>query len=610
MHFGSHEGWSSRCWLPLLVASLALAPTTANASRGGLQPGDTATDFELTDWRGQEHKLLPSASDSNRPELTVVAFLGVDCPLVRAYGPRLAELAATYGTQSVKFVAINSNRQDSLAEMGAFARSSGIEFALLKDPDNKVADQFGASRTPEVFVLDKDQVVRYRGRIDDQYIVGRQRPKPTQEDLREALDELLAGKSVTQPVTEAVGCFIGRAPQKEVQGNVTYSHQISRLLNSRCVRCHRPGEIAPFTLTSYEDASGWAEAMMEVVDAGRMPPWFANPEHGQFKNDARLTGDEKQLLADWVAGGCPEGDPVELPPPPQFVTGWQIPEPDQVVYIRDEPFDVPATGTVQYKYFTVDPGWTEDKWIKAAECRPDNRAVVHHIVAVFLKPLQRTLSEGRGGMVGYAPGMPPVNYPHRAALYVPAGSKILFQMQYTPNGTPQKDRSYVGLVFADPATVDHKITGGKVALGGSALKIVPHEDNQVFQAQRQLNRELRLVTLTPHMHLRGKSFRYEAIYPDGTQEILLDVPRFDFNWQLRYDLAEPKRLPKGTTLVATARFDNSENNLANPDPSQLVTWGDQTWDEMMIGYFTALPDGPDAHPGTAAVTDDEPNEEE
>ncbi len=550
--------------------------------------------FSLRDFRGKTHDL----ADLGDKQLVVVAFVGCECPLAKQYAPRLKKLSAEYGPRGVAFLGIDSNSQDTVTELAAYARIHEIEFPLLKDPGNTVADQFGAKRTPEVFVLDRDRTVCYQGRIDDQYVVGRQRSEPTRRDLAAALDELLEDKPVRVAKTEAAGCHIGRVPARREGGEVTYSNQIARLLQQRCVECHRAGEIAPFPLTDYAEVVGWAETMQEVVHQGRMPPWFANPEYGKFANDARLTGDEKRLLGDWIAAGCPEGDPAQLPPPRQFTVGWQIPQPDQVIYIREEPVTVQAEGTVAYQYYTVDPGFTEDKWIKAAECRPDNRGVVHHIVAFFVPPGEKVRDGLQRVMVGYAPGMPPVSFGEGAAMFVPAGARVIFQMHYTPNGSEQKDRSSMGLVFADPATVKQRVGGGAAA--NRFFQIPPGDGNYEVRSHHRFDKDVRLLTLTPHMHLRGKSFRYEAEYPDGKREVLLDIPHYDFNWQLRYRLAEPKLLPQGTRLECTAHFDNSADNLANPDPTTAVRWGDQTWEEMMIGYFSTLPVESDVHGSSAA----------
>ncbi|HVA50839.1 MAG TPA: redoxin domain-containing protein [Pirellulales bacterium] len=568
-----------------ILALLATAGFSANvlSTETAVPVGRKIDEFTLRDFRGKLHAL----SDFDDRQLVVVAFVGCECPLAKQYAPRLKKLADEFGPRGVAFLGVDSNSQDTLTELAACARIHEIEFPVLKDPGNVVADQFGAQRTPEVFVLDRDRTIRYRGRIDDQYLVGKQRPEPTRRDLAVALDELLSASAVSVPATDAVGCHIGRVPKRQAQGEATYSNQISRLLQQHCVECHRQGEIAPFPLTDYAEVVGWAETMQEVVHQGRMPPWFASPEYGKFSNDARLTDDEKRLLDEWVAAGCPEGDRSQLPEPRQFTVGWQIPQPDQTVYIREEPVKVQAEGTVAYQYYTVDPGFTEDKWIKAAECRPDNRGVVHHIVAFFVPPGEKLRDGVRGAMVGYAPGMPPTCFDDGTAMFVPAGSRVIFQMHYTPNGSEQLDRSSLGLVFADPATVTRRIGGGMA--GNRFFQIPPGADNFEVRSHHHFDNDALLLTMTPHMHLRGKSFRYEAAYPDGTREVLLDIPHYDFNWQLRYRLAEPKLLPKGTTLECIAHFDNSADNLANPDPTKPVRWGDQTWEEMMIGYFSTLP---------------------
>jgi peroxiredoxin len=570
---------------PAFVASLLIGiVSTALAAEPAQSPiGRKIENFSLRDDRGGEHAL----ADFKESKLLVVAFLGTECPLAKLYAPRLAQLESQFGPQSVAFVGINANQQDSVTEIAHYARTHELKFPILKDVGNVVADQFGAIRTPEVFVLDSSRAVRYWGRIDDQYVVGVQRPKATRNDLAAALTELLAGKPVSQPVTQAVGCFIGRINRPNGQADVTYSREIARIFQQRCVECHRAGEIAPFSLTSYADATGWAETILEVIDAGRMPPWHADPKYGHFVNDARLSEEEKSLVRRWVRAGAPEGNPADLPPPRQFVQGWRIPEPDRVVYMSETPFTIKAEGEVRYQYFVVDPGFTEDKWVKAAECMPGNRAVVHHIIVGIAPPDGRPRKSGlevdSDWLVATAPGARPLLLPEGYAKRIPAGSKLVFQMHYTPNGSVQQDRSSVGLVFADPAAVRKEVGTWKAATRG--FLIPPHAENHKVEAWHTFSKDSLMLAMFPHMHLRGKSFRYEAQYPDGRSEILLDVPHYDFGWQNTYIFAEPKLMPAGTRLHCVAHFDNSENNLANPDPTDTVRWGDQTWEEMMIGYF-------------------------
>jgi peroxiredoxin len=584
-----------------LILALLASPAVADEP---VPIGRQIENFQLHDYLGTQHSL----EELSEKKAVVVVFLGVECPLAKLYGPRLAELADRYQEQGVAFVGIDSNRQDTLVELAHYARTHGIEFPLLKDPGNAVADQFGARRTPEVFLLDGQRRVRYWGRIDDQYGVGYARPSVQREDLAAALDELLKDAEIREPMKEPVGCLIGKVMRTSPAGDVTYARDIAPIVQQHCVACHRPGEVAPFELTQYEDVAAWADTIQEVIHAGRMPPWHANPQHGKFANDARLPEEAKQKIEEWIAGGCPQGDLKDLPPPREFHEGWYIPQPDLVLRMP-EPFEVPAKGTVEYQHFTIDPGWTEDKWIKAAECRPGNRAVTHHLILFFHPPGKEEIDEGEAlfnSIVGFAPGLPPSIYPEGVYRRVPAGSKLIIQAHYTPNGTPQTDQSEVGLVFADPASLRREMQ--VAAALNFQFRIPPGADNFRIVASRKFEQDSLLYALTPHMHLRGKSFRFEAVYPDGSEEILLDVPRYDFNWQNTYGLAEPKRMPEGAQIRCTAHYDNSAENLVNPDPTKTVKWGDQTWQEMMIGTFSiALADQDLARgmPRIEALGDDE-----
>lgn len=562
----------------LSAAILALMPLVSADAEPATPVGKRIDAFELHDHLGTVHAL----KDWSQQKAVVVVFLGVECPLARHYGQRLAELAARYEPQGVTFVGINSNQQDSLAEIAHYVREQKVAFSMLKDPGNVVADQFGAKRTPEAFVLDSSGVVRYWGRIDDQFGVGYARSKSTANHLATALDELLAGKGVSQPVSEPVGCFIGRVQRTKPTGDVTYTKHIAAILHQHCVRCHRPGEVAPFAMTGYEEAAAWAETIREVIDDGRMPPWHANPAHGKFYNEARLKEEEKALIRTWVANGCPQGKPTDVPKLQPFTDGWQIPTPD-IVYKMPEPFQVPATGVIEYQFFTIDPGFKEDKWIKAAEARPGNRAVTHHLILFYQEPGKpfEPIDALFNSIVGFAPGLPPSIYPEGIYRRIPAGSKLVIQAHYTPNGSPQTDLSEVGIVFADPKEVKREMI--VAAALNFKFQIPPGASDFRLEATDKIGQDSLLYALTPHMHLRGKSFRFEALYPDGREEILLDVPRYDFNWQNTYALAEPKLLPEGTQIRCKAAFDNSEDNLANPDPKSPVHWGDQTWEEMMVG---------------------------
>ncbi|MFN3192280.1 MAG: redoxin domain-containing protein [Aureliella sp.] len=530
-----------------------------------------------------------SLADFQNAKVVVLAFLGTECPMAKLYGPTLSRLQDEFKGRDVQFLGISSNKQDSLTELTAYVNRYKLSFPMLKDLGNKVADKLGAKRTPEVFVLDSERNVCYQGRIDDQYGVGYAREKAQKTELRDAIVELLDGKPVSKPKTNALGCIIGRVKETKSTGDITYTKDVAAILNSRCVECHREGEIGPFALESYDDVQGWEDMILEVVSENRMPPWNANPAHGVFANDARLSSEEKATLREWVENGMPEGDAKDLPEPPKFADGWKIPKPDEIFQMADKPFTVPAQGIVDYQRFIVDPKWEEDKYVYAAEARPQNRAVVHHILVYIIPPGSRRVDLEKV-LVGYAPGSLPIHYKDGLAIKVEAGSKFLFEMHYTPNGTEQTDLSYAGVCFADEEDVERTVRGFVVATRD--WEIGPGDANKEVTESRRVRRDQLLISMTPHMHLRGKSFRYEAFYPGKSEpEVLLEVPKYDFNWQLKYILETPKFIPKGTKIVCTAVYDNSADNPVNPNPNRTVTWGDQSFDEMMIGFADMVDPG-------------------
>ena len=592
--------WNFSCVViavTLVWASTCLGQTQDSPKSANHSLGVRIANSQVRDIHGTQHSLF--ADDAT---LTVVVFLGWECPLVRQYVPRLKELRSEFANRGVRWLAINSNQQDSLAELQHFARTFDWQIPILKDAGNQLADEFGAQRTPEVFLLDRDQTVVYQGRIDDQFTYGRQRPDVVTRFLADAIQETLQQQPVSLGYVEPAGCIIGRLFQSTESPTgqaITYSNQVSRIMQKNCATCHRPGEIGPFPLLEYDEVVGWAGMIQEVVNERRMPPWHANPAYGTFSNDCRLSEDEIEIINQWVEAGAPEGDLADLPGAVSYTEGWQIGQPDLVIPMSQNPYQVPATGTVEYEHFKVDPGFQEDKWICAAECRAGNRAVIHHIIVGVLG--EGDFARQRGGIheqvqsdwiAASAPGSPPMILPPGYAKFVPAGSKLVFQLHYTPNGTATEDISSIGLKFIDPASVTHRVLTLKAA--NTRFEIPAGAENHPVAAKTDSLEGGELLSLFPHMHLRGKSFRYTAVYPDSDPEVLLDVPTYDFNWQNAYLLGTPKALPAGTVIRCQAHFDNSDNNLANPDAAATVRWGDQTWEEMMIGYFNlAVPVSPD-----------------
>ncbi len=649
--------------LALVVA--ALVGLTGSAWCAESAVGRKVEPFALKDFRGKEHSLKEMLAHHKG---VAIIFVGTECPLVKLYATRMQELSQAFAAKGVALVAIDSNRQDAITEIDAFARVNGLTFPILKDVGNKVADQLGATRTPEAILIDSQGTVRYQGRIDNQYTfgagVGFAQPQLKRKDLSIAVDEVLAGKPVSMATTEFKGCLIGRIREPQKDAPVTYSNQVSRLLNQRCVSCHREGQIGPFAMTKYNEVAGWGEMIAEVVREQRMPPWHANPAYGRkFANENVLSKEEKETIYSWVEAGCPEGNPAELPPAPKFTQGWLLEkQPDAVVYMKDS-VDVKAEGVEPYRFYVVDPGFKEDKWVKSAECLPGNPGVVHHIIVFLAAPqvadkiieqqkrqlealekakasgksveqlraefraqrlarakkgktasgnavadkakaeknavgkqgaaakekAQQDQGDGEGDisasdlLCGFAPGTRPFVAPYGMAKLVPAGWKFIFQMHYTPNGRPQKDRSSIGLLFADPKTITDRLVTTNTATFN--FEIPAHADNYKVEAQKKFAKDTLFIGMYPHMHMRGKDFRYELSYPDGKKEVILDVPHYDFNWQNWFKLEKPLLIPAGTNLLCTAHFDNSENNLCNPDPTKPVRWGDQTWEEMMIGWY-------------------------
>ena len=371
---------------------------------------------------------------------------------------------------------------------------------------------------------------------------------------------------------------------------VTFSKDIAPIFYNSCVGCHRSGEIAPMSLTTYKEVRPWAKAIREKVASRQMPPWHPDPQYGKWENDLRLSQKQVDAVVAWVDSGAAEGNPKDLPPMPKFASGWQIGEPDMIFQMPTE-FTVPAEGAVPYQHFTVPTNFKEDRYVQALEARAGNLSVVHHIVMYARDPADTT-GRGRGqtrnfniadGILGaLSPGQTPFIAKPGQAKLIKAGSNLVFQMHYTPNGKESKDRSIVGLIFAK-APVD-KIVNSKAAFD-VRFAIPANADNYEVKAIYEFEEDSHIVSMMPHMHVRGKDIIYRAIYPDGRSEILLSVPKYNFNWQVYYYPAKPLAAPKGTRIEAVAHYDNSTKNPLNPEPGKVVRFGEQTWDEMMNAFF-------------------------
>ncbi|HEY6392404.1 MAG TPA: thiol-disulfide isomerase [Bryobacteraceae bacterium] len=396
----------------------------------------------------------------------------------------------------------------------------------------------------------------------------------------------------------------------------TFSKDVAPILYQHCASCHRPGDIAPMPLLTYEQVRPWAKSIREKVSLGQMPPWHATQPRGTFSNDRRLTDAEKDTLSRWVKDGAPQGDPKDLPPAPTFTEGWEIGAPDAILSMAKS-YDVPPSGKINYQYFTVPTNFSQDKWVRAIEVRPGTRSVVHHVL-VFCReadaqPRPNTFVQvtppikaealrahdpndaqpgGRPNgltlIATTAPGTNAMTFQPGTAIRIKAGAVLVFQIHYTANGKAASDTTSVGMIFA-------KEPPGREIRNSAFINpsfVLPAGDsNKAVDSAIEFTEDSHIWALFPHTHLRGKSWEYRLVYPDGRAETVLAVPKYDFNWQTYYFFATPLAVPKGARLEATAHYDNSAGNASNPDPKADVRWGEQTWQEMQYTGITYSVDG-------------------
>jgi thiol-disulfide isomerase/thioredoxin len=551
--------------LVCLLASTAVHAAQIKETPQVLAPNETRLHYRIEDvsFILSDGKLSRLSDYSGKA--IVIAFTSPTCPVALRYRPRLTELADRFKGK-VEFLIINC-RADSNAALTA---------------------ALSASSTTEVFFLDSARTVLYRGAVDDQYGLGYQLDAPRQTFLIDAIDSLLASRPIGTPTTTAPGCLI-ECKINPKPSPVTFHNRISRIIQFNCQECHRPGEPAPFNLLTYDDAKSHAKTIKRVVERKTMPPWFA--EGGHWANDRRLSDADRNDLFAWIDAGCPEGDPAHAPLARTWETGWRIGKPDAIFEVP-RPIKVRAQGTMPYQDVVVATGLPEDKWVKAVEIRSTQPQVTHHILVFEVYPPDHPRDTNArpkylAGLTGYFAGMVPgqghIVFPENTAKFLPKGAGLHFQIHYTPNGTACEDKPKIGLLYAD-APPKHELLTRSVAT--TKFLIPANASNHIVTATKTFTEPTRIFSFNPHSHVRGKAFKYELVMPDGARTTLLDLPHYDFNWQIDYRLKEPLDVPIRSKLVVTAWYDNSKNNPANPDPNKDVGWGDQTWDEMMIGYYT------------------------
>jgi hypothetical protein len=459
---------------------------------------------------------------------------------------------------------------------------------------------FGAKFTPEAFLVDGESVLRYHGRIDDRYAARlKRRGQPGREDLREAIEDVLAGRTVRVSETESLGCpILTPVAPRSVPGNaVTFNRDVLRILQNRCQECHRPGQAAPFALLNYAQALKWADEIRRVTEQGIMPPWKPVAGHGEFRNERRMTDDEISTIAAWVEAGRPEGEPSDRPAPREFpADDWQLGTPDVVLTMPDE-FEIPASGPDIYRQFAIPTGLTEDRWLMATEFRPGNRRVVHH-ATFFLDFTARSRQLDAAdptpgfGQVGFKPagsigawamGGQPVMLPDGVGMQLPKGADLVLQIHYHPSGRVEKDRSRLGLYFARKPVQQQF---GVFSLAGFRLAW-PADDARIrVTGESLVPRDVYVISILPHMHFLGREFKLTAVLPDGRVKPMIYIDDWEFNWNENFVYRKPMHLPRGTRLKLEAYYDNSSANPFNPNnPPKKVYLGEHLSDEMCVGFL-------------------------
>ncbi len=564
--------------------------------------------FALVDLEGREH----SAKEWKDRTAAVLFAIAPDCPISRDYAADMARIAHTFGPRGVLFLGVHSGSESSI--VSSRWRNAGWElpFPILRDPARMVARQADIRVTPEAVVLLPDGQIVYRGRIDDRYSAGGKKRPPGRRDLEDALEAVLDDEMPVVTTATAHGTPLTPAsPDDEPGETITFNKHVAPILWQNSARCHRPGEIGPFPILSYRDASRRADFIREVTEADQMPPWKAHPGVGVFVNAPRLSTIEKDVLARWSETGCREGDPADLPPPPKFSDDWALGPPD-LVLTMPEPIDLEADGPDLYRAFAIPSSLDRDVTVSGVEFRPGNRRVVHHSrmhLDATGDALRRDRTDpGPGfsgwvrkvsfelpypGLGGWSPGMTARPAPEGVGRVIPRGSDVVFMIHYHPSGKVERDRSSVGLYFAR-RPVTRRMTG--LVISTQEIDIPAGARRHTIIQSARLKADVHLYTVVPHAHYLCREFRLAATLPDGTCQPLLWIDDWNMDWQDQYRYVKPVRLPKGTILTLATYFDNSEDNPRNPNkPPRPVRFGVGSMDEMCACHLEILPDDPSGY---------------
>lgn len=577
------QRWSSIlicCVAALLAGSSAV--TAADQQRPAIGSQINALQFK-------DIRYLPrTLKELGEQRAYVIVFTNTTCPLAQKYWPKLKRLDEEYRTQNVQFLGINASAGDEISEVAQQAIDFGIEFPVVKDTDGSCVRALGVERTPEVVVLDGERKIRYRGRIDNQHRLGGSRPDVTEDDLVRALQQVLQNQEVTLAETTVDGCLITLPQRPKLETPVTYYEHVAPLLRQHCQECHHQGGDAPFALDTLEDATSHAEMLAEVVADQRMPPWYASRKQ-HFANERVLTTEQRDQIVAWVTSGRAPGDAAKALAPASFPkTKWAIGKPD-LVTTSVVPHHLPADGFVDYQHVVLPYIFTQDTWISGCEIRPSNPATVHHCNMAYVT-IGKDYDE-QNFITGRVPGGTAMLLDDGIAFKIPKNSVIGLQIHYTTTGKPEVNNMSVGFRFprgvirqelhhVQATTSRFEIPAGAAAHPVTAIRTLPANASG--------------IGMFAHMHLRGKDMTFRALYPDGQTETLLSIPNYHYDWQQNYRWKPgSKQFPAGTKIEVTAHFDNSKFNPFNPDSTQPVRHGPQTFHEMMFGFLFYTIDGED-----------------
>jgi hypothetical protein len=569
-------------WFIAAALFSSLISTSATATRVG--------DFALIDHQGKFHQI----SRYGHQKAIVLIAQANRCELIPETLPRLNMLRQQWEPQDVTFLMINASGKDSRAAIGAEAATYDLDYPILHDQNQLVAETLGIEAAGEILIIDpKTMQLIYQGPLDEPQW-PEEKPTPLVDALTAvAAGDLAARETVMierEPGGKAPSCdFAFEQRDLHAENAPDYAHDVAPIFQNNCTNCHREGGIGPFAMDSYQMVRGFSLMIREVLMTKRMPPAQVDPEIGHFDNARYLTDADLQTLVHWIDAGAPRGtgnDPLLVENTSETDDGWEFGEPDYIVNIPTQ--HIPATGVLDYRNVIVDLPFGEDKWVSAVHFRPGDPRVMHHLLSYVVpgdyEQGKRIARSERRFLEGYAPGKSDgIPFPESAGIYIPEGHKLRVQLHYTTFGKETEDRTRLGLYFHDTPP-DHEYHTRMVSQFD--FEIPPNAIEHRTSQQYLFDKDVVLFGLRPHMHYRGRYASFKVIYPDHTSEELLNVPNYNFAWQPTYRLSEPKLLPAGSRVVVSGAFDNSDQNPANPAPEEPVIWGDQSWEEMFIGYFS------------------------